>query len=222
MHSTGIFTHDYLSQPIVVSQLEIQRASSLPTATHELFPFPDIFFRQVELVKLSFAGWFPIGIYTCNTEHSSRELSAAINCKLPLYFFRHTGTFQSPAEKLSSFSFLSAATLLCGAMLISKPDANPIASQGMQSAFQLAGIILNKQQVSYFTFSCLSSGTVHLLLRFEQHSLEKSVLKSLRTTQLSVKVISGVMGQKPTQLYRSTFLIEPGGIHMFLHKIAPS
>lgn len=58
--------------------------------------------------------------------------------------------------------------------------------------------------------------------RFEQHSLEKSVLQSLRTTQLSVKMVSDVTGQKPTELYRSTFLIKPGGTYMFLHKTAQS
>lgn len=106
VHPTGISTHIYLSQPIIVSQLEIQRASSLPSATHELFPFPDILFCQVELVKLSFAERFHIGIYTCNIKHSPREPSATTDCNLPLYFSLCTETLQTPAEKLSSFLFL--------------------------------------------------------------------------------------------------------------------
>lgn len=107
VHPTAIFTHIYLSQPIIVSQLEIQRASSLPTATHELFPFPDVLFCQVELVKLSFAERFHIGIYTCNIEDSPGEPSATIDCKLLLHFSLRTGTLQTPAEKLSSFLSLS-------------------------------------------------------------------------------------------------------------------
>jgi len=89
IHHIGAFTHVYLSQPIVVSQLQIQRTSSLPTATHKLFPLPDIFFWQIELVKLCFAGRFPIGIYTCNIEHSSREM----------FIFRHSAF---SAQRLSN------------------------------------------------------------------------------------------------------------------------
>lgn len=171
-------------------------------------------------MKLSFAGRFPIGIYTCNIEHSSRELSVAINCKLPLYFFCHAGTLQTPDEKLSSFTFLSAA--------IFTSVWNCVHFQARYKSQSLSG---NSISFSVGWYHFKSYNKFHFL-HFPDYLQEQCIFYSgfvqkprkvsATITQLRVKMVSDVTGQKPTRLYRSTFLIKPGGTDLFLHKIAQS
>lgn len=75
-------------------------------------------------------------------------------------------------------------------------------SQGIPSAFQLAGINLNKQQVSFSTVSLWAQSL--FCLGFEAHSLEKSVLRT--------KCEDGVRchGGKANITPQKRILIKPG------------
>lgn len=67
----GGVTH--LPQPVVMAQFEVQGGGSLAPTTQELLPPPHVFFSQIEMAELCFAGGLPIAIDPWQTKGIGRD-----------------------------------------------------------------------------------------------------------------------------------------------------